>query len=33
MWNEEVEMILKEKKNMFMEWKSVEEGNDSRYGY
>ncbi|XP_063545710.1 uncharacterized protein LOC134753703 [Cydia strobilella] len=27
-WNEDVRMILKEKKNAFKEWKSVEEGND-----
>ncbi|XP_047984426.1 uncharacterized protein LOC125224950 [Leguminivora glycinivorella] len=27
-WNDDVQMILKEKKNAFKEWKSVEEGND-----
>ncbi|CAH2108403.1 unnamed protein product [Euphydryas editha] len=27
-WNEEVQTILKEKKNAFKEWKRVEDGND-----
>ncbi|XP_063389201.1 uncharacterized protein LOC134674986 [Cydia fagiglandana] len=31
-WNEDVRMVLKEKKNAFKEWKSVEEGNDREKG-